>query len=189
MKAYPVAPRLWSRLSFLRILEEEVLRAYGEHHAHVASGVAFSHDAHRLTYTVGRYRLPQHAGFHTYLHGNPYHPLVAFAEALPLRERWSVERTRSVYSGSEIPSREDVAKASSGGRTLGVTDGERRSRRPIPSPSMVHRRRRSRKINECRSMCVPTTISLESMLRVNRVAIGLSDYRSRVMVTRAIVLW
>jgi hypothetical protein len=54
---------------------------------------------------------------------------------------------------------------------------------------MVNRRRRNRKINECRSLCVPTTISLESMLRVNRVAIGLSDYRNRVMVARTIVLW
>ena len=63
-----------------------------------------------------------------------------------------------------------------------------RSRRPIPSPSMMRRRRRRHKIDECDSMYVPVTISLASMLRTNRVAIGLSDYRGRVMVARTIVL-
>jgi hypothetical protein len=71
-----------------------------------------------------------------------------------------------------------------------VKDGEKGSRgsRPIPSPSMVRRRRRRHGINECHSMCVPTTISLASMPRTSRVAIGLSDYRGRVMVARTIVL-
>jgi hypothetical protein len=35
---------------------------------------------------------------------------------------------------------------------------------------------------------MPTTISPTSMLRINLVAIGLSDYRSRVMVARTIAL-
>ena len=70
-----------------------------------------------------------------------------------------------------------------------MIDGEKgRSRRPIPSPSMAYRRRRRHKINECHCVCMPTTISPTSMLRINLVAIGLSDYRSRVMVARTIAL-
>src|SRR5918997_2325837 len=53
--------------------DEEILGVYGEHHPHVAVGVASLHDAHRPVYAVCPHPHPEAGGPFAHLQGDLYH--------------------------------------------------------------------------------------------------------------------
>src|ERR687894_1074096 len=61
------------RLDLPRSPDEEILGVYGEHHPHVAVGVASLHDAHRPVYAVCPHAHPEAGSPFAHLQGDLYH--------------------------------------------------------------------------------------------------------------------